>query len=102
MQSSKTFSLGQRSFSVGDDSEEEIKPLENEIDTNLAEEVRKYRQKLAQCLVDKQAISIDELDWCEDLSQYKEWLLKIIKYSQKLKDSVNEDFLKTFHDARSL
>lgn len=43
--SRRTLSQGARSFSVGEDNsfEEEIKPMVKEIDTNLADEVQRYR-----------------------------------------------------------
>ena len=64
-------------------------------DTGLADEVRKSSDKLTQCFDDVDAVTPEELESTENLSQHTAWFLKVIKYAKKLQDSVNEDFLST-------
>ena len=66
-----------------------------ELNTGLADEVRKSKDKLMQCFTDVDAITPEEFKSGEDLSQHADWFLKVIKCAKKLQDAVNEDFLGT-------
>ena len=73
------------------------------VDVNLTDEVKKYREKLSKCLTDGDSISMEELkNKSQDLSLHRDWFVKILKYVNKLQDSVNDDFFSTVDQFESV
>lgn len=66
------------------------------IDNGYADEVIKYRTKVADVLNHADSISVNELKTLDDLSPYRDWFIKLVKYTDKLQSRVDSDFIQGF------
>ena len=62
------------------------------MDTELSSEVVKQRQKLSQCLLDSEALSIQQLSKAQDLTAHRDWFLTLLKQAKKLQEARDEDW----------
>ena len=65
-------------------------------DTSIADEVIKYRQKVVNVLESPEAITVRELKTLDDLTPYREWIIKLVKQTDKLQQTVDSDFVQQF------
>ena len=52
--------------------------------TGVADLVIKYKDKVADVLNNSDGITAKELKKCQDLSPYRDWFIKLLKYTNKL------------------
>ena len=69
------------------------------MDTELSSEVVKQRQKLSQCLLDSEALSIQQLSKSQDLNSHRDWFLTLLKQAKKLQEAVNDDFIERVNES---
>ena len=50
----------------------------------MADEIIKYRNKVAGVLDSGDGVSVKELKQLEDLTPYREWFIKLVKQTSKL------------------
>ena len=72
------------------------------MDTELSSEVVKQRQKLSQCLLDSEALSIQQLSKAQDLTAHRDWFLTLLKQAKKLQEAVNDDFIERVNESEQL
>ena len=63
------------------------------VDNGHCDEVIKYRTKVAETLRHADSVSVSELKSLDDLSPYRDWFIKLIKYTDKLQSTVDSDFI---------
>ena len=66
------------------------------MDNGHADEVIKYRNKVSEVLSHADSISARELKSMEDLTPYRDWFIKLVKYADKLQSTVDSDFIQGF------
>ena len=64
-----------------------------QFDRGLADEVIKYQSKVADILNSPEALSVREIKTCEDMGPYKDWFIQLVKYTNKLQETVSSDFI---------
>ena len=65
---------------------------------NIADTIMSHKNKLLATLNSTDAISLEELDMMEpeNIALYKEWFIKMLKYSDRLQKVIDADFLDAF------
>ena len=60
---------------------------------SIADEVLKYKQKLEENLRSKDAISIEELQECDNLNPYRDWFVSVLADMNALQSSIGTEFI---------
>ena len=55
-----------------------------QFDNRIADEIIKYRNKVAGILESGDGVTVHDLKQAEDLSPYRDWFIKLIKQTNKL------------------
>ena len=67
-----------------------------QFDSMIADEVIKYRTKVAGVLNSTEGVTVKELKQIEDLTPYRDWFIELLKGTEKLQQTIDSDFVQQF------
>ena len=59
----------------------------------VADQIRRYKDKVADVLNNSDGITAKELKKCQDLSPYRDWFIQLLKYTNKLHQEIDSGLI---------